>query len=179
MNRRGRPVIHGLKVITGDRVRRARIALSMGKTNKEVADKIFNLSTRTLMRYAEGDDIRSRILKRAINEGEVLRNEPLGTFICYLLDKRDDLLVKRSGYGYQLPQDEAEVDLDALEIKEKDEEEYMRLSESLRECEERIRRALKDSKELREYQESALKVRTATLGLKKLQQELCSGSSFV
>ena len=80
----GRPEVHGLDVIKGDRVRRTRSALCFGRTRRQVSRDIFNVSPKTFKRYMDKDDPRSRRLKRAVEEGEALRNEPLGELICYL-----------------------------------------------------------------------------------------------
>lgn len=171
-NNMGRPETHGLDVIKGDRVRKARFALCQGTTRIDVAEKIFKVSPKTLRRYMHKDDIRSRVLKRAIEEGEALRNEPLGSLICYLLDKCDEIQAQLSEYRYQLPKEESDICLDSLKIKEEDEDEYIRLSNLAKRYQERLEQAYSDNAEVAEYQRMALRVRGAKriIGLDQIQQ---------
>jgi len=168
----GRPETHGLNIIKGDRVRKARFALCNGTTRIDVAEKIFKVSPKTLRRYMHKDDIRSRVLKRAIEEGEALRNEPLGSLICYLLDKRDETQAQLEEYRYQLPKDESAICLDRLEVSEEDEAEYLRLNQLLKTYTERLEQAYSDNAEVAEYQRIALRVRGGkrTKGLDKVQR---------
>lgn len=167
----GRPETHGLDVIKGDRVRKARFALCQGTTRIDVAEKIFRVSPKTLRRYMHKDDIRSRVLKRAIEEGEALRKEPLGALICYLLDKRDEVQAQMGEYRYQLPKDGSKPSLD-LEIPEEDEAEYKRLYQLYEDYTERLEKAYSDNAEVAEYQKIALRVRGGkrTKGLDKIQR---------
>lgn len=168
----GRPETHGLNVIKGDRVRKARFALCQGSTRIDVAEKIFRVSPKTLRRYMHKDDIRSRVLKRAIEEGEALRNEPLGALICYLLDKRDEVQAKLEEYRYQLPKDESDICLDSLEVNEEDAAEWERLYQLYKEYTERLDQAYSDNAEVAEYERIALRVRGGkrTKGLDKIQR---------
>lgn len=139
----GRPEVYGLKVITGDRVRRARFALCTGSTRIKVAKRIFKFSPKTLRRYMQKDDIRSKVLKRAIEEGEELRDQPLGLLICYLLDKRDETQALLGEYRHELPENIEEVEAD-----------YLRLREEAREYESRLHQALTDNKAVKKYQKT-------------------------
>jgi len=91
----GRPEVHGLKVLTPYRVRRARLELCLGMTRTEVAPKVFGISPKTMNRYMEREATRGYVLADAIELGESLRGEPIGLFICYLYDKVDELLAAR------------------------------------------------------------------------------------
>lgn len=92
INLGGRPVVHGLKAITNHRIRQARLAFASGKSRRKVSVEIFKLSPRTFSRYLELDDPKAKALKRAVGEGEGLKGEPLASFICMLIDKRDQLI---------------------------------------------------------------------------------------
>ena len=163
----GRPEEHGLEVITGDRLRRARFALCTGGTRIEVAKNIFKVSPKTLRRYMSKDDIRSKILKRSIEEGEALRNEPLGTLICYLLDQKEEAL--SSMYMYQLPENEgyvSQVDFSSLA-------DYFDQS---------LLMALADNEEVRDYQEVALKVernKKRSESLEKVKRDLFTSQESI
>ena len=171
-NNMGRPETHGLDIIKGDRVRKARFALSQGTKRIDVAEKIFKVSAKTLRRYMYKDDIRSKVLKRAIEEGEALKNEPLGSLICYLLDKYDEIQAQLGEYRYQLPKEESDICLDSLRIKEEDEDEYIRLSNLAKRYQERLEQAYSDNAEVAEYLRMALRVRGAKkiIGLDQIQQ---------
>ena len=177
----GRPEVHGLDVIRGDRVRRTRSALCLGRTRRQVSRDIFNLSPKTFKRYMDKDDPRSRTLKRAVEEGEALRAEPLGELICYLLDKRENALAQRSLMVYQLPENESDVDLRSLAISEENEEEYMRLSQEVSAYTDRLEQALKDNAELREHRKTALsaKVIKCIEGLGEMQERQLSNESIL
>lgn len=170
----GRPETHGLKVITGDRLRRTRFLLCMGGTKHDIATTIFKISAKTMKRYMVRDDARSRLLVRAIEEGEALRDEPLGELICYLLDRRDEAVSEMAKFHYQLPNNEDEVDLDALEVSEDDEDEYMKCRDEFTHYDNRLRKALIDNHELTKYKKSGMLVRygkTEIIGLIDIQRE--------
>ena len=147
----GRPEVHGLEVITGNRVRRARLELCLGSTFTEIAPKVFRVSPKTLRRYTKKDDIRTRILNRAIEQGESLRGEPMGPLICYLHDKKEETLALLSDYIYQIPKDEAEINWGALVVSEEDEEEYIRLRKLATDYDERIREAFANNEEIKSH----------------------------
>ena len=88
----GRPFVHGLKAITGHRIRQARLAFAFGKSRRKVSVEIFKLSPRTFGRYLELDEPMAKALRQAVDEGEKLKGEPLASFICMLIDKRDQLI---------------------------------------------------------------------------------------
>lgn len=173
--------MHGLDVIKGDRVRRTRTAICMGKTRRQVAEEIFHLSPKTFRRYLAKDDPRSRRLKRAIEEGEALSSEPLRELICYLLDKRENALAQRSRLIYQLPDDESKVDLRRLEISEENEDEYLKLSQEIKTYTERLDQAFKDNSEVREHRKIAISPRAVkrVKGLSEYQEELMESDSLV
>ncbi len=89
---RGRPTLHGLKVITGERIRKTRIAIASGSSRNRVAEEIFKVSPRTFRRYLATDEPIAKALKRAVDEGGKLKGEPLAKLICMLIDKRDQLI---------------------------------------------------------------------------------------
>ena len=91
-NKGGRPILHGLEVITGQRINSARLALANGSSRRQIAFDVFNISPRTLRRYLSSDDPRASSLKSAIRHGELLRGDPLAALICMLIDKRDRLI---------------------------------------------------------------------------------------
>ena len=91
----GRPEVHGVKVLTPYRVRRARLELCRGMMRTEVATEVFKISPKTMNRYMNRDHPRGRVLAGAIELGESLRFEPLGLFICYLHDRVDEILAAR------------------------------------------------------------------------------------
>jgi len=97
VNKGGRPVLHGLKVITGNRIRKARLEIANGSSRRRIASDIFNLSPKTLRRLMAEDHPRSLALKRAIQHGELLRHEPLASLICMLIDERDQLIYETEG----------------------------------------------------------------------------------
>jgi hypothetical protein len=97
MNKGGRPVLHGLEVITGNRIRRARLEIASGSSRRQIAVNIFNLSPRTLNRLIAENHPKSLALKTAIQHGELLRNEPLASLICMLIDERDQLIYETEG----------------------------------------------------------------------------------
>jgi len=94
--KRGRPALHGLKVITGDRIKKSRIALASGSSRKRISEDIFKLSPRTFRRLLETDDPLSQALKRSVEEGELLQNEPLALLICMYLDQQDEERLKQA-----------------------------------------------------------------------------------
>ena len=177
----GRPEVHGLDVIKGDRVRRARSALCLGQTRTQISREIFDVSPKTFKRYMDKDDPRSRRLKRAVEEGEALRAEPLGELICYLLDMRENALAQRSKLIYQLPNDESDVDLSALEISEEDAELDLKLSQEIKAYTERLEQAFKDNAELRAHRKTALSPRAIKRikGLSALQEGLLESDSIL
>jgi len=95
----GRPEVHGLKVLTPYRVRRARLELCRGMMRTEVATEVFKISPKTMNRYMNRDHPRGRVLANAIELGESLRFEPLGLFICYLHDRVDEIVAARFSSG--------------------------------------------------------------------------------
>lgn len=129
--------VHNLNAISPHRVRRTRTALCLGKTKEQVAKNIFKVSYQTLKLYMRKDDPRSRTLKRAVEEGEALRDQPLGELICYLLDKRENIL------GQLLADQEAA--LQASREKHKELEIYSQ----------RLEQALSDNLMLRGYRKEA------------------------
>ena len=179
MSHMGRPEVHGLDVIKGDRVRRTRSALCLGRTRRQVSRDIFNLSPKTFKRYMDKDDPRSKALKRAVEEGEALRNEPLGELICYLLDMRENALAERSKLIYQLPNDESDIDLSALEISEEDEAEYIKLSQETHT--QSLKQAIETNAVLRAHRKTALSPRAIKRikGLSELQEGLLESDSVL
>ena len=147
----GRPVVHGLKAITGHRIRQARLAFASGKSRRKVSMEIFKLSPRTFGRYLELDDPKAKALKRAVDEGEKLKGEPLASFICMLIDKRDKLCAEQETIRYQLPPDGESIDYSKLEVSEENEEKYIKQVEHIRAIEDRIKKALSDNEELKKY----------------------------
>ncbi len=94
--KRGRPILYGLKVITRDRIKKSRIALASGSSRKQISEDIFKLSPRTFRRLLETDDPLSQALKRSVEEGELLQNEPLALLICMYLDQQDEERLKQA-----------------------------------------------------------------------------------
>ena len=147
----GRPVVHGLKAITGHRIRQARLAFASGKSRRKVSMEIFKLSPRTFGRYLELDDPKAKALRRAVDEGEKLKGEPLASFICMLIDKRDQLCAEQGTIRYQLPPDGEPIDYSKIEVSEEDEENYNNLMGQIEVIEDRIKQALSDNEELKKY----------------------------
>lgn len=147
----GRPVVHGLKVITGNRIRKARLAFAAGKSRRKVSSEIFKLSPRTFKRYLELDDPRSRALRQAVDEGERLKGEPLAPLICMLIDQRDQLCEEQGHMRYHLPQNIEDVDYSKIEVSEEDEGSYVDLMRHISALNERLKRALSDNDELKKY----------------------------
>ena len=147
----GRPVVHGLKAITGHRVRQARLAFASGKSRRKVASEIFKLSPRTFGRYLELEDPRAKALSRAVDEGERLKGEPLAPLICMLIDKRDQLCAKQGQMRYQLPPEGEPIDYSKIEISEENQEIYFDLMKQIQVIENRIKQAISDNDELKNY----------------------------
>jgi hypothetical protein len=147
----GRPVVHGLKAITGHRIRQARLAFASGKSRRKVSSEIFKLSPRTFVRYLELEDPKAKALRRAVEEGEKLKGEPLGTLICMLIDKRDQLCAERSPMMYQLPPDGEPIDYSKIQISEENAELYCDLMKQIQAIESRIKQAITDNDELKSY----------------------------
>lgn len=147
----GRPVVHGLKTITGNRIRRARLAFASGKSRRKVASEIFKLSPRTFGRYLELKDPRAKALSRAVDEGERLKGEPLAALLCMLIDKRDQLCEKQSQMRYQLPPEGEPIDWSKIKISEENEDEYFELMKQIKDIENRIKQAVCDNDELKNY----------------------------
>lgn len=147
----GRPVVHGLKAITGYRIRQARLAFASGKSRRKVSSEIFKLSPRTFGRYLELDDPRAKALSRAVNEGERLKGEPLAHLICMLIDKRDQLCAKQGQMRYQLPPEGEPIDWSKIQISDEDDELYFDLMKQIQVIESRIKQAISDNDELKNY----------------------------
>lgn len=160
MRRVGRPPIYGLDVITANRVRRTRTALCLGKTRKQVARDIFRIPPSTFSRYMHKDDPRSKKLKRAVEEGEALRKEPLGELICYLLDMREN----------------AQCELSLCECMQT----RVLLSERIERYTDKMTRALEDNRELRSHRSRKARARTNAdhLTMLNLHKGLKGGSDI-
>ena len=90
----GRPTLHGIKIITPARIKKARLLLVTTGSRRQIAGQVFKCSPRTLRRITALDDPRAKALKHAIDEGERLKGEPLALLICMLIDKRNQIIMK-------------------------------------------------------------------------------------
>lgn len=151
MTKRGRPTLHGLKVITGERIRRSRIAMASGSSRKRIAEDIFKVSPRTFRRYLSTDHPRTKALKRAVEEGELLKGEPLATLICMLIDQRDQCMRE----AHQILASEVLPDGVTMYTSEGVSDEDMRTYDALRaqadELKNRLKKAVIDNDELKQY----------------------------
>jgi len=68
--------------------------MASGSSRKRIAEDIFKVSPRTFRRYLSTDHPRTKALKRAVEEGELLKGEPLATLICMLIDQRNQCLLR-------------------------------------------------------------------------------------
>ena len=81
------------KDITPIRMRQARLLLSSGLSRKDVCSQVFGCSETDLLMYTQEwkePNIKAKTLKRMIEDGALLGDQPLGTYICYLLDRLDE-----------------------------------------------------------------------------------------
>ena len=147
----GRPVVHGLKAITGHRIRQARLAFASGKSRRKVSMEIFKLSPRTFGRYLELDDPKAKALKRAVDEGEKLKGEPLAPLICMLIDKRDTLMIESRSLLHSEVRPDGLVFYTSEGIPEEDDRLYDEKMKHILAIEERIKKALSDNEELKKY----------------------------
>jgi len=148
---RGRPTLHGLKVITGERIRKTRIALASGSSRKRVAEEIFKVSPRTFRRYLSTDEPIAKALKRAVEDGELLKNEPLATLICMLIDKRDALMIESQSLLHREVRPDGLVFSTSEGISDEDEKAFWQMRDQVDELKSRIEKAVKDNDEIKRY----------------------------
>lgn len=89
-NKRGRPTLHGIKIITSERIRKSRLAMANGSSKSRLAEDIFKVSPRTFRRLLSINHPMAIALKQAIIDGEQLQGEPLAHLLCMLRDQSPD-----------------------------------------------------------------------------------------
>jgi hypothetical protein len=78
--------------ITSIQMREARLLLSCGLNLGQVCRQVFGSDTGSISVYTSRNSIKSKTLKRMIEDGALLGGQPLGSYICYLLDKLDEMI---------------------------------------------------------------------------------------
>ena len=92
-NKRGRPTLHGIKIITSERIRKSRLAMANGSSKSRLAEDIFKVSPRTFRRLLSINHPMAIALKQAIIDGEQLQGEPLAHLLCMLRDQSPDQIM--------------------------------------------------------------------------------------
>jgi len=151
MSKMGRPTLHGLKVITGERIRKSRIAMASGSSRKKIAEDIFKVSPRTFRRLLATDHPMAKALKQAVKDGELLKGEPLGHLLCMLIDRRDSLMIKRSELLISETLPDGATFMTSKGCSDEEEEVIFRIREQVASLEDRIRKAVSDNDELKQY----------------------------
>jgi hypothetical protein len=151
MSKRGRPTLYGLKVITGERIRKSRIAMASGSSRKRIAEDIFKMSPRTFRRHLATDHPMARALKRAVEDGELLKGEPLGHLLCMLIDQRDNLMIKKHELLISETLPNGVVFMTSEGLSDDDEKMIDRIREQVIYLENQIRKAVSDNDELKQY----------------------------
>lgn len=151
MSKRGRPTLHGLKVITGERIRKSRIAMASGSSRKKIAEEIFKVSPRTFRRLLATDHPMARALKRSVEDGELLKGEPLGHLLCMLIDRRDSLMIKSRELLISETLPNGVTTFTSEGLSDEEEKVVIRIDEQVASLEGRIRKAVSDNEELKQY----------------------------